>query len=632
MQTKLFSTLVSFGALIGAVLVLSMIGGIGLPSATADGPMRDVPGLSSAVTSVDTTLNCRLPWVNGTDMDTLRLFYNSQSNEFMAWGMKYYDTQLYGGGTGSDWEYQTAVGLRLAADGGALGLPVKAISDTTMTASPSLAHRPVSNTYLMAWGSGVKQGDRWLSTLEARLLGADFAPLSPRILLSAVDGYWPQLAYNSDDDSFLVVWYDEEGPLRNDQVTLTPLPGSTPTPTPVPTGALTPPPYQFIKGFYSLRLQGDGTRDEGSLRLLLPSVLQRGDVTGIQMQYNSQAKEYLVIWTQKGQGQGLYVLRLDRQGLPVTAPARLGGTATEPFDLSMAYDDIANQYFLLWAEARGPQARQVDVYGMRLSAAGEANGQAFAVRATSQYERPKDVVFNPVRNEFLVAWDAYENSATTDTQVKTTLQRISPDGTLVGKPIETLGGAFGIGANPTTGAYLVLERFGYQPRPLDGGPPCIPTATPSPTPTIAEWHPTATPTVSVSQRRGTIVEIDRYLRYGEKWLIKRAGDGEFEMIVISDQSRVDKGLGSIEVGADIFATTHGQVLAANEYGILMEQVTEHAAIIRQADTVTPSPDSTGTHTPTPTATGTATPTPTATGPAPRASLFLPYLVVNQARP
>ncbi len=629
MQTKQFSTLIASGVLISVVLILSVIGGIGLPSATADGPARDVPRVSNASTSGDANATCRLPWVNGTDMDTLRLFYNSEADEFMAWGMKYYDTNLWGGGTGSDWEYQTAVGLRLAADGGALGMPVKAISDTTMTALPALAHRPVSNTYLLAWGAGVKQGDRWLSMLEARLLGADFTPLSERILLNAVDGYWPQIAYNADDDGFLVVWYDEEGLLRNDQVTLTPAPGGTPTPTPIPTGAPTPPPYQFIKGFYSQRLRGDGTRDEGSLRLLLPSVLQRGDVTGIQMHYNSQAKEYLVIWTQEGQGDGLYVLRLDRQGVPLSAPVRLDGTVAAPFNLSLAYDGIRNQYFLLWDEAREPQARGTDVYGLLLSAVGEAIGQPFAIRATSQYERSKDVVFNPVRNEYLVAWDANEDSETTETHVKTTLQRISAEGTFVGEPIETLGGAFGIGANPTTGAYLVLERFGYQPKPLEGGSHCIPTATPSPTSTLADWHPTATPTAYVSQRRGTIVEIDRYLGYGEKWLIRRTADGEFEMIVISDQSRVDQRLGSVEVGADVFATTHAQILAASEYGALIEQVTEHVAIVRQADTAPPTP--TGTATPTATPTATSTPTATATGSAPRASLFLPHLAVNQAR-
>lgn len=149
--------------------------------------------------------------------------------------------------------------------------------------------------------------------------------------------------------------------------------------------------------------------------------------------------------------------------------------------------------------------------------------------------------------------------------------------------------------------------------------------------------PTPPPFV-MQQQPGSIAEIT-YVAFGaQRWGVwgNDGGQPAGWVFVKTRQSRLDERFGRVEPGAEIWVTLHQQVWANFVDGPAFDYLVEHAVLIGPSDTATPTPTGTATAeaTPTPTATATATPTPTATatGQAPRASLFLPYLAVNQAQP
>lgn len=618
-------------------LLLTLLGIVGfitmqeLPSVIAD--TVPVEARQSAATPFQTpdTTSCRLPWPNGTDLDSLQLAYNTQADEYLAVGVKHHD--LYwnpGEWTATDWENQWLMAFRLSPHGVAISVPIQAISSTMMTQLPVAAYSSQSNRYLLAWGSGVVGNkDEVTSTnIEARSLPADLSR-GERQVLSAADGYWPTLAHNGDDDEFLAAWYDAAGfPLQFPPPVGTAT--STPSPTPIPTGAPTPEPSPLVKGIYAQRLRGDGTLVEGVSLLPLAALdLAPQDVRGLRLVYNRHAHEYLLVWAQGGPYPGLYSRRVSRAGAPLGDSVRLTTPSATPYYPMLAYNDVDHQYLLVWSDADGGAARYSDVVGLLLTEEGTAQGTAFPIRATDKYERPTGVVYNPVRHEYLVAWDTYEGRLrVTDAEAKTTLQRVAANGTLVGELLETAGGVFGLAAHPSTGRYLALEQFGFRPKQWDGDPACVPTPTPTntPGPPLAGMTPTPPPFV-MQQQPGSIGGIARAGWGAQQWGVWGSDGGQPYgwFFTKTRQSRLDERFGRVELGAELWVTVHQQVWANfADYGPAFDYLIEHAVLIGPAETATP--------TPTPTATATSTPTPTATGSAPRASLFLPHLAVNQARP
>lgn len=549
-------------------LLVALMGIVGftsmqeLPSVIADTvPAAAQQNAATPFQTPDTT-SCRLPWPNGTDLDSLQLAYNTQADEYIAVGMKHHD--VYNGGSTielTDWQNQWLMAFRLSPQGVAISVPIQAISSTVMTQLPALAYSPQSNRYLLAWGAGL-MGDKdevTSTNIMVRGLAADLT-LGERQALNAADGYWPTLAHNGDDDEFLVAWYDAVGfPVQFPPPVGTATP--TPSPTPIPTGAPTPEPSTQVKGIYAQRLRGDGSPVEGVALLPLVALdLAAQEVRGLRLAYNSHAQEYLLVWAQGGPYPGLYSRRVSRAGQPIGDAVRLTTPSVTPYYPMLAYNTTDHQYLLVWSDADGGAARYSDVVGLLLTEQGTAEGTAFPIRATDKYERPTGIVYNPVQHEYMVAWDTYEGRLrVTDAEVKTTLQRVAANGALLSEPLQTAGGVFGLAAHPSTGRYLALEQFGFRPRQWAGDPACIPTPTPTNTPGPPRGGMIPTPPPFVMQQQpGSIAEIT-YVAFGaQRWGVwgNDGGQPAGWVFVKTRQSRLDERFGRVEPGAEIWVTLH----------------------------------------------------------------------------
>lgn len=565
----------------------------------------------------DAPQSCRLPWSDKTDTGSLQVVYNSQDDEFVALGFQYF----------SDWESQHLMGLRLSSSGQPEGEPIM-VTFSDQSTLPAIAYNPTSNRYLTVWGSGIPGRN---SGLDAQLLAADLSPAAERIPLNAGNGYFPSVAFNADDDEFLVVWQEDM-----------PIPPwlSTPTPTSLPTGTAptatptapaeptrtptTVTPQPNVQSIFAQRVRGDGTRVGPSVIPIMLGSTPAEAVTTPKVVYNSVNQEYLVVWVQSEPESGLYGRRLSRTGVPLGGAMPLTAPPTVPYRPFLVYGSSENQYLLVWADAQAPENRLVDVYGRLLSGQGQPIGEPFVIRGTDKYEIPTGAVYNPVKTEYLVAWDMDRA-----TEIKPTLQRLSVQGELVGEPIETTGGVHGLSVNTTQGSYLVLEQYGYGARSLDpeGCPPLpMPTA-PTPTP----WT-TPSPTPGVQQWRGTLLRIRLYefpisqRRYAQ-WLVGEppAEDGlaQVESIIVTDLTRVDEYLSHVQVGAEVWIKTHIQTLAIDSAGPITQLVADEAAILSVAEpTATLTATATSTATPSPTSTATAASPPT------QYNMYLPYLVIG----
>lgn len=625
---------------------------------------------------------CRVPWQGGTYMNSVKLIYNSQNDEFLAWAVKNLTTPILGGGEGTSHADQTIAALRLSPSGGASSSPLQLLPDMVVLPNPPvLAHNTATNRYLTVynWAGRISLTQLSDPQLRGRLWNADLTPAGDLIRFDQPhEAYWPAVAYNPDDDEFLLMWYDENGASRSYMgPTLTPEPSgtpqATPTPTSGPTTTTTPTGPRNYRAIYARRLNSDGTEAEEWGLLHEPGV-ERGQVRNLKMHYNPQAKEYVLVWEQHGEMPGLYMLRLSRARQRTGPATRIVGPPAVPYDPALVYNSTANQYLVAWADARGGPGQFSDVYGVILSAQGQPQAEPFVIRGTAQHELPTDAVYNPVRNEYLVAWDTKLNGegVTTDTEIKTSLQRLSPQGMPIGDPIQTTGGVFGVGVNTETGNYLALEQFGFTPKYLDDQVPCVPTATPTVavTPTRTLGHPqfTPIPTPYVFQVHGRVYEVPRpagagAVQYTVAWEEKGARVGD--PIVFPHLVQPDEHFYPLKQGSEVWVTVHEEIWTVDrDYGALLTHNAEHVVVVGPAATLTPTPagsssatptttstpsptdtagptptlpatitgtppTQTATVQPTNTATATASPTATATSETQRHDLYLPYLAQKQ---
>jgi hypothetical protein len=315
--------------------------------------------------------------------------------------------------------------------------------DKTYTVGPpSTAYNPTANEYLVVW-SGVGRPTFIAAEIEifAQRVSASGAPVGQPIRVSemgpdtsfdyrAVD---PSVAYNSEDDQYLVTWSgdDDTGSLGDDELEIF---GQRLTAAGVQTGA------------NDFRLSDMGPDGDTAYRADDPSVV-----------YNRAASEYLVTWSGDDDTGSLVDGELEIFGQRLTAagaPAGLndfrvsdmgadGFTDYGAFEPSVANSAADNEYLVTWSgdDIAGALAdEEFEIFGQRLTAAGAGTGaNDFRISdlgpdGDADYEAfGQRVVYNSADDEYLVTWVGDDDTAPlVDNEYEVFGQRLSAAGAEAG--------------------------------------------------------------------------------------------------------------------------------------------------------------------------------------------------------
>lgn len=217
----------------------------------------------------------------------------------------------------------------------------------------------------------------------------------------------PAIAYNSQDDQYLVVWWGNSdlGGLASDEDEIW--------------GRRLDGAGNQIGGI--IRISDAGTDGDGTRDAFTPAVA-----------YNSQDNQYLVVWYADDDGAGLaddeyeiFGQRLDAAGNEIGTNdfriSDLGGTGDNTFKAlqpKVAYSSRDNQYLAVWrGRDTGFSVGETEIFGQMLNASGaEIGSNDFLVSTMGggigdsfSGDEP-DVAYNSSDNEFLVVWRGDDNT------------------------------------------------------------------------------------------------------------------------------------------------------------------------------------------------------------------------------
>jgi hypothetical protein len=189
------------------------------------------------------------------------------------------------------------------------------------------------------------------------------------------------------------------------------------------------------------RVSADGSMPAANFAVSGPAA--RGNESLPAVVWNGTAGEYLVVWSDTRnaltRGTDLAGQRVSAAGTRLGANFGISGPAATADDdePAAAWNATANEYLVVWMDRRNQATRGSDIYGQRLSAAGEHLGNNFRISgpAATSNEFDAAVVWNATANEYLVVWADQRNNAARGYDIVG--QRVSAAG-------ERLGANFGI--------------------------------------------------------------------------------------------------------------------------------------------------------------------------------------------
>jgi len=272
----------------------------------------------------------------------------------------------------------------------------------------AVAWNKEASQYLVVWGDARNEATRG-KDIYGRLLDEDGTPSGSDFRISGhratADEWWPAVAWNSRVDEYLVVWTDfRSDATRGSQV-------------------------------YGRRVAADGTRVGSDFRI---SGLGATEDEGNPKVVWSGTDEYLVVWRdgrdRPTRGEDIYGRRVSAAGVPLAADFRISGPGADDYDTApaVAWNGRSLEYLVVWTDQRDEATRGWDIYGRRVSAAGVPLAADFRISgpAATGQEDWASVAWNNTANQYLVVWQDGRNPDPRNMGIYG--QRVSAAGAAVG--------------------------------------------------------------------------------------------------------------------------------------------------------------------------------------------------------
>jgi hypothetical protein len=201
-------------------------------------------------------------------------------------------------------------------------------------------------------------------------------PVGGTIVISAAseEEVSPAIAYNSQRQEYLVVWYNDRAgcdDIRAQRISKT--------------GGLIGGPFYISAGCPADRRY--------------PHVA-----------YNSAHDQYLVVWEQQDISSGYSIKGrrvvgtggvLDTSDIDIRS---YGGNLYTPATPAVAYASTSDRYLVVWSETWHPMPITWDIYGQVMTSAGVLDGSRFSISHGSDGREQPDLAYNRHANRYLVVW------------------------------------------------------------------------------------------------------------------------------------------------------------------------------------------------------------------------------------
>jgi hypothetical protein len=431
---------------------------------TAEGEMKPASSFSAAN---DCLLGPNFPvsQASGQQEDPA-IAYNSRNNELLAiWQSK--------GPSSTDWNICGQVITDTISVPDEPGFCILAAADQQ---SPALAYNSNDCQYLMVWQDNRESvyGGWDIYGQLVSCMGQPMGDAFPFFKLPgrAKDQFHPTVAYNSQDNEYLVVWQDK-------------LCYSWPYDTPA--------------DIYGWRVSSEGRLIGRAIPISIATACE-SDVNSQQspvVAYDSQNNRYLVVWEDDRNGNwDIYGQWLTHTGEPVGSNFPISNTDADQQSPDLVYNSQDNLYLVVWQDNRH---ENWDIYGRRVLSDG-SKGSDFRISWSAGAEQIPAVAYNG-DHEYLVTWQDKRNG---DENIYG--QRVGSDDSLLGPecPISTAENdqeSPDVAYNPQNKEYMAVwqdERNSEDNDDIYGQrvvSVLTPTPTPTQTPTPTETHtPTSTAT------------------------------------------------------------------------------------------------------------------------------------------
>ncbi|MFQ5855780.1 MAG: hypothetical protein ACE5LU_09085 [Anaerolineae bacterium] len=249
------------------------------------------------------------------------------------------------------------------------------------------------------------------------------------VLRKSADQEWPAIAYNTQDNEYLVVWQDQINfdTTRND--------------------------------VFARRLAIDGTPIGDAFAVTRQALNQ--DFPSVA--YNRTRNEYLVVWSDQRDvrisGSDVYGQRVGADGTLAGSDIAISTALRPQLYPRVAYNPDADEFLVVWQDSRTSATTSSDIFGQRVAGDGSLLGANFAISDNPEAQNQPDVAYSPATQRYLVAWDDERGADLTDVDVYAQLVTGTgaPDGTNIVVSTAAINQEnVGIGYNTDLDEFLVV--------------------------------------------------------------------------------------------------------------------------------------------------------------------------------
>ncbi len=231
---------------------------------------------------------------------------------------------------------------------------------------PQLAYNSIEDEYLMVWSSG--------GNIFAQRLSKEGQSNPPVITITTARGRqdWPAVAFDPQQNRYLVVWDDD----RNAAFTG----------------------HDLFGRFFEH--SGSPVGPEFPVMVLPASQRQP------RLAFNPDRMEYLLVWTDNrnaiATGQDIFGQLLRENGLPRGGSFSVSTAPADQTDPAVGYSSRTNDYLVFWSDNRVPDSK--NLFGQRVAPPNRIGAEINSMVDNNSNQFAPSLSFDNGRGEYLIIW------------------------------------------------------------------------------------------------------------------------------------------------------------------------------------------------------------------------------------